>query len=243
MPIYTLQELRQTAPEKMRNMSDGALLCEYARQKNLSVNEVADYLGAIEFAPLDCGRELHWEDIKNYKLPISGGEWGLFVAIGFSLIWYFAKRIGRNVEATNHRRLIYLSLIYSVAFGLGLGIVSAINKPIYMVFSITVASSVLLFLFFFACGYLSVAIKNGNVNQAVGVFVSHIRLRAFGRKDKAIWKKIAAEMDSNFVDQALWMRSLSLANGHEDAAKAIYIKLRFDEIALNQTENQPYSKS
>ena len=45
MPIYSLQDLRKTAPESLRNASDSELLGEYAKSVGVDVRQVADYLG------------------------------------------------------------------------------------------------------------------------------------------------------------------------------------------------------
>ena len=45
MPIYSLQDLRRTAPESLRNASDSELLGEYAKSIGADVRQVADYLG------------------------------------------------------------------------------------------------------------------------------------------------------------------------------------------------------
>jgi hypothetical protein len=236
MKIYTIDDLRRAAPNKYKNFSDSALICDYSSRLNEDPNVIANTFGLEQLTPIDCDNEIYWQQVKDYKVPISGEVWGLVIALSFSFLLFAAKRLGRNFRAGSYRGLITLSLIYSSAFGLALGVVSAISKTIYTAALISVAWSIALFLFFSAFGCLRIALNNGQINQFAKIFVIRIRLKIIGRKDKAIWTKVATEMNSDFIDSGLWARSLSQANGREDAAKAIYSELRYDEIVLGQID-------
>jgi hypothetical protein len=60
--------------------------------------------------------------------------------------------------------------------------------------------------------------------------------------DEAAYELIAIELASNYIKQGLWTKSLSDANWNEAIAKALYVKIRHEQLLqeINKEINHRY---
>lgn len=59
--------------------------------------------------------------------------------------------------------------------------------------------------------------------------------------DKEIYAAIALELENNTPDAALWTKAFAESNGHEEATKAAYIRLRHADLKKKQREEKAES--
>ncbi len=230
MAIYSLDELRNTAPPDMRQMPDELLLCKYAERKGLDVNEVAVRLKLEQLTPIYCDRELAIESVKTYHLPLGGLSAGLFVGLSFSIILFVGKHFFKKIKRKTFISDLIRSAIVSCGFGLMLGVVSMINHPVYISLLIAILWGAVIGLFGILCSSVVALRRSKKIITDLKFLVFQSIPRIRGRKDPKIWHQIAEEIRDGKINSGMWFQALSQSNGDEQKAKSLYMRLRYDEL-------------
>lgn len=230
-----LEELRETASQAgMGNLPDDVLICKYSLDANVNSNYAAQFFKP-ELVPLDCEEVLRQHSIESFELsmgffPATAIVITLMMA-GFFIWKTISKRSkGHDAQSTGVRWGafgVFMAFLMTASF--------IFSHPLLHAVKLSLAYLVALPSVLFVIGYLFCVLRESaetiNTKAVPGKEAQLIT----SRDNEAIWEIVAHEMEENIKNKSLWARSFAESNGNTEAAKAIYMRSRYDQLA---TENQ-----
>jgi hypothetical protein len=236
MGIHTFAELRSLAPEEFKNAPDDVLICDYSKDANLDPNQVASFFKLDDLIPLNCEKILYWHQVGSYQIPksfLTAFIIATSLIVGGYLIWKYISRLAAG-EGAVRTGIRWAAAGVFLVFGVSIG--SFINEPLYKAFIsffiLLIAIPAPLFIIGFLFRTVLRIARRGSLKNGLP-FKSPF---PSSRDSEEIWARIAEEMEGEAQSKALWAKAFAEANGSSENAKAIYMKLRYDQISSMQRE-------
>lgn len=227
MTIYTLEQLRNTAPIALKNLPDDVLICHYMKSVG-GDQDAFQYFGVEKPLIFSCETLV---DLYDVYLPANGLVSGAVAAAGFAaaiiLYKFFANR-SKNVQ---HGAAIKLAAMAG-AFSILIGTASLFRYNVITALSIFLVWSVVTVPTFFAVGYVFRAFKSGGFSGLLKKIRGQLIQEKKLRDSPAIWLQVSNEIEAGSIDKALWAQCLAQAGGDEAKTKSDYMIKRYDQLSL-----------
>ncbi len=230
MPISNLDQLRAQAPARYKDFPDDVLICLYRRELKLDVPEgqVFDLLN-VEQRPmfLNCDQVIQLHSLFLPKsLYIVGLTTLLICLLGLLIYRSLNKKIPIDSKFTLAFKLgsfgTYASVFLLIPHLLRFDVVTALTYTVGW-FLVTVPLLLLL-------GFVIQQIKEVGFVELKNIAFVKFRKIVKSRESRAVWERIADEMESGNLDKALWSQCFAKAEGNESKTKSYYMKARYDQL-------------